>query len=334
MQQSANAYPCSSAAPTVVNSKIDVIYDPIDATMKACVAGTWLAMSGSGGGPANLDTLTDVVITTPTNNQSLIYDGSTWINTTLSVTEVDPKVGALTGNQWCAANAGGTEIVCNQAPPTGGASSSGAAGYVQLSNGSGAFASSGTNAGQPLFWDSTNHKLGIGTTAPAYLLDIAGSADPTLRVRATGTNAGAYLRFVSRVNGADRAASIYADWNGDFVVLPASGKMAVNTINGGGATTTIGGSLAVGAGYNTAWPQANSLFVQGNIGAGITSPVSPLHVPDGRYAQFEDFNAGPPPAVDCDNDNERGRQSIDTANFRIYICMGAARGWNHATLAD
>jgi len=72
----------------------------------------------------------------------------------------------------------------------------------------------------------------------------------------------------------------------------------------------------------------------GNVGIGTTAPMSALHVPDGKYAQFEDNNAGPPPAADCDADSERGRMSIDTANNRLYICNGASRGWDYIALTN
>jgi hypothetical protein len=86
----------------------------------------------------------------------------------------------------------------------------------------------------------------------------------------------------------------------------------------------------------TVSPQISVVLIDrtGNVGIGTTSPQSTLHVPDGKYAQFEDFNAEAPPAADCDADAERGRQSIDTTNFRLYICMGAARGWDYAALND
>lgn len=55
-----------------------------------------------------------------------------------------------------------------------GGSSSGTAGYIQFSNGSGGFSSDSTASAQ-LFWDSTNHRLGIGTTTPAASLQLYGS---------------------------------------------------------------------------------------------------------------------------------------------------------------
>lgn len=75
----------------------------------------------------------------------------------------------------------------------------------------------------------------------------------------------------------------------------------------------------------------------GNVGIGMTSgttPVSTLHVPDNKYAQFENNNAGAPPTADCDGDTKRGRLAIDTANNRLYLCMGATRGWDYMALAD
>lgn len=180
-----HAATCPAIGPVAANAKVDVVYDPVDSTMKACVAGTWLTMSGGGGGGGNLDSLTDVVITTPSTNQALVYNGAAWVNATLSLTETDPEVGALTGSKWCAANVGGTAIVCNQDAPSAGGTSSGTAGYIQLSGGSGAFASSGTTAGQQLFWDSTNHRLGIGTVSPATTLQVEGNITSGSRIWGT-----------------------------------------------------------------------------------------------------------------------------------------------------
>ena len=60
----------------------------VSATNIKTVNGTSLLGSGdliiSGGGSSNLDGLTDVIITTPINGQTLSYDGTKWVNNTLS----------------------------------------------------------------------------------------------------------------------------------------------------------------------------------------------------------------------------------------------------------
>jgi hypothetical protein len=60
------------------------------------------------------------------------------------------------------------------------ATPSGVAGAIQFSNGS-AFASDAAN----LFWDDTNNRLGVGTNAPAYPLDVNGFIQSTRFVHAT-----------------------------------------------------------------------------------------------------------------------------------------------------
>ena len=60
----------------------------VSATNIKTVNGNSLLGSGdliiSGGGSSNLDGLTDVIITTPINGQTLSYDGTNWVNNTLS----------------------------------------------------------------------------------------------------------------------------------------------------------------------------------------------------------------------------------------------------------
>lgn len=83
--------------------------------------------------------------------------------------------------------------------------------------------------------------------------------------------------------------------------------------------------------------QDSPLFIKrntGNIGIGTITPQSTLHIPDGKYIQIEDNNIGVPPVNDCDSDLKRGRISIDTLNNRLYICNGAARGWDYINLID
>lgn len=100
-------------------------------------------------------------------------------------------------------------------------------------------------------------------------------------------------------------------------------------MGGNGAATTANNNFGI---Y-----QEGANFInrfEGKIVVGTWTPQSSLHISDGYYAQFEDNNAGPPPSADCNNNNERGRLSIDTTNNRLYICNGATRGWDYVTMTN
>ena len=97
------------------------------------------------------------------------------------------------------------------------------------------------------------------------------------------------------------------------------------------APEPITGINAVVVPYTNAFENG---YFSGNVGIGTTAPKSALHVPDGKYLQAEDNNAGAPPVADCDSDTERGRISLDTVNYRLYICAGAVRGWDYAALSN
>ena len=54
-------------------------------------------ISGGGGGASKLDDLSDVVITTPTTNQTLVYNGTNFINKTVEEPEILHENGIITG---------------------------------------------------------------------------------------------------------------------------------------------------------------------------------------------------------------------------------------------
>jgi hypothetical protein len=113
------------------------------------------------------------------------------------------------------------------------------------------------------------------------------------------------------------------------------GRFPLNTPGTAGSWVATDTLFEVGNGTtNLARANAITLLKNGNMIVGNGTPQSRLHVPDGGYLQAEDNNAGAPPAGDCDADAERGRISIDTSNNRLYVCNGAARGWDYATLTD
>lgn len=112
----------------------------------------------------------------------------------------------------------------------------------------------------------------------------------------------------------------------------------------GDRLTTGNGNILIGYEVETPEPETSNHLNIGNaiyadleaprVGIGTATPQSTLHVPASGYFQAEHSSAGAPPAADCDQDAERGRQSLDTAHNRLYICNGAARGWDYVALKD
>lgn len=67
-----------------------------------------------------------------------------------------------------------------------------------------------------------------------------------------------------------------------------------------------------------------------------------LSVSEGQYLQVASTDDAAPPAADCDSDEERGRMSVANlprrflpgTQSRLYVCQGAARGWDYVLLSD
>ena len=67
-----------------------------------------------------------------------------------------------------------------------------------------------------------------------------------------------------------------------------------------------------------------------------------LSMPEGQYLQIASTDDAAPPVADCDSDEERGRMSVANlprrflpgTQSRLYVCQGAARGWDYVLLSD
>jgi hypothetical protein len=113
----------------------------------------------------------------PANTLKGNNTGSAGVPLDLSVTQVTAMLNTFTTalKGLTPASGGGTTNFLRAdgtwAAPTGSGAASGALGTVQLSNGSGVLTSDATN----FWWDTTNHRLGLGTNAPSYPLHITGN---------------------------------------------------------------------------------------------------------------------------------------------------------------
>jgi hypothetical protein len=156
--------------------------------------------TGMGGGASALSGLTDVDTTGIASGKVLAYNGTKWVPTTAS----------------------------------GGSSSSGTAGYVQFSGGSGAFASDSTSGGQ-LFWDATNHRLGIGTAGPGYALDIQQSSNTTVQLMGTTSTVRGGMSVDTPVAAAfysgsySNAPYVFGTNNAERMRIAASGNVGIGT---------------------------------------------------------------------------------------------------------
>lgn len=82
-------------------------------------------------------------------------------------------------------------------------------------------------------------------------------------------------------------------------------------------------------------PNGEALILDGGSYLYINSTYAADFVVNSNgFLQFRRTSAGAPGANECNNDGKRGRLVIDTDNNRLYICNGAARGWDYINLND
>uniref|UniRef100_A0A7C4M2Q7 LamG domain-containing protein n=1 Tax=candidate division CPR3 bacterium TaxID=2268181 RepID=A0A7C4M2Q7_UNCC3 len=189
-------------------------------------------------------------------------------------------------------------------------------------------------------------KIGMGVTIPLTKLHLEGttSDDSSLTLEGNSTTDNySSIRFLrSRGSNVSKSAVVDTDklglvsFNGyNSSSNYVSGAYIFSFVDGTPGATNIPAKITFYTGTSGSYPTERMVIKSsGYVGIGTTDPQSTLHVPDGKYAQFEDNNAGAPPSADCDSNTERGRISIDTTNNRLYICNGATRGWDYIGLTD
>jgi hypothetical protein len=190
---------------------------------------------GSGGGIAlsNLDDLTDVSVTSPTNGQALIYDSGIWQNgTPLNATSASFA-------QTASVTPSGSSII-------GG---TGANGQVAFWNGTNS--QTGDNG---LFWDNTNKRLGVGTNSNLlYPLTIKNTSNAfaVFDVTNGGSNFGGF-RF--QINSFDRYTAAFNGNNANLIFsrFNSTGTYQGDNLtlfNGTGNVVITGTGQATDAGF-------------------------------------------------------------------------------------
>lgn len=250
-----------------------------------------------------LDELHNVAISTPLNNQGLIYETSTdlWKNKTIIEDSITNGVTTIAPSQ----NAVFDALALKQNTITNPVTGTGANGQVAFWNGTNS--QTGDNG---LFWDNTNKRLGIGTITPNAILDINGSVRTrgsisALSLIARGTylnqtltatanndvlvgldientfTTGAFTgvtRFPLRIKRFDNDGSVFSV-SQDGVVRWGS------RVETGGATGQLSWDTDLAfinannnLGFRTGASDRMRITLAGNVGIGTTSPQARLDV--------------------------------------------------------
>ncbi|WP_414463367.1 tail fiber domain-containing protein [Hyphomicrobium sp. DY-1] len=198
----------------------------------------------------------------------------------------------------------------------GTANPAGSTGDVQFNTGGLLAADTGN-----FFWDSTNHRLGIGTDTPAAALQVSGG----LIVSATGQDSLASASLAVDSRGVSVSSIIHLGSNaivpigaGGNAIL--SGTTAVSTSSAGSITFYAGGAQRLGIDAN------------GNIGIGTLTPTQPLEVnynSNGTKGLLVKSGATATARIDIQNATKdyallTGMSAVNDDKFAIYDSTAAA----------
>ncbi|MDX1923257.1 MAG: tail fiber domain-containing protein [Alphaproteobacteria bacterium] len=240
---------------------------------------------------------TGLMVYNTTTNTSDYYNGTSWVSSLANASggELDPKVGALTSNNFCTANAGATAIVCSTSVipvanlGTGTPSAAtylrgdgtwvntstiqslpaGSTGQVQFNNANAFAADAAFN------WDNTNKRLGIGTATPASALHVQG-ASPRLTIRNTTANDASIVLqnntptdifSIVTDTGATTALTSYG-----YMTLNASGASSMMMFKTGGGTERMRITDTGSVGIGSTTPAASSLLDMASTSKGFLPP--------------------------------------------------------------
>lgn len=142
---------------------------------------------------------------------------------------------------------------------TGGGLSGGTNGYLGVWTGATTMGLSSAAAGSQLFWDGTNHRLGIGTTAPTSVLDI------------------------NRTDGASTTIASFWNpnntWEAESLIATQVDVARLASVRFGTLqSATTGASFIVKTGTTGAETEKFRITSAGNVGIGTTTPAAKLNV--------------------------------------------------------
>ncbi len=222
-------------------------------------------------GDYTLTQLGDVTLTSPSSNQVLQYNGTAWVNATLTDNGITSLNGLTALSQTFATGSSGTDFSITSTTsthtfnlPTASAVNRGALSSADWSTFNSKVGGSGTSGqvaywtgtssqsgSNNLFWDNTNGRLGIGTNAPSYRLHNVGSSgfdNGNSNDAITILNSGFIQMASTRLRGFASAFQFQDNSFNTKVVLSMSGSISYFNTGGNyhfGGTTDGGQRLQV-----------------------------------------------------------------------------------------
>ncbi len=244
------------------------------------------------------------------NVRSAKYRGVPQTGLSAPTTASGASVGTLTANDFCTANAGGTQVVCTTAAiPVGSISATGTPSSSTYLRGDGTWATpssslSGGTANYVPLWSSTSaltssviyqsgSNVGIGNTSPGNSLDVQGTT-------ATG-GAG----NICTHNSATNAGICLESYNSN---VSAGGLGMIQAINNAGSATL---------------PLSLNPF-GGNVGIGTTSPLLTFHVRPGTdqnlvFGSYTSWSGVDGVSIGSINDANSAYKNINFAAKNIIL---------------
>lgn len=223
----------------------------------------------------------------------------------------------------------------------GGASlSGGTSGHLGVWSGAAAMGLSGTTAGQQLFWDLTNHRLGIGTTTPIGPLTIVatgttGGEDDDFSLRSYNSVSASGAPGVDLLRGRGSLASpttvLAGDALGNFWFGGHNGTAINNyTANlGAVAEGNFNTSLATAFTFTTHNGTANAERMRitgaGNVGIGTATPSEKLTVFGNISLIGNTFINNAAPTVFLLDSDHRSAMIHSNSNT-LYFLRGSGNG--------
>ena len=163
-----------------------------------------------------------------------------------------------------------------------------------------------------------------GSSTPLDVNSATSNTYISLDSSASSANTGIYLN--SKNLGVTNTASIYANYDGNLVLMPAGGELSIGTSNNTfGNELTVNGSTVIGSGYTTTGAPSNSLLVQGSVGIGTTNPGAKLQVSNSGNPSTPTLDAGTMISVN---------NSASTGNYAAIDILGGNTGVDSLYLGD